>query len=117
MVNRCEWHDDTATWSVSTFNTKTGEAQTTLCDVLISATGVLNKWKWPDVPGIKDFRGSIAHSAHWDESIELKDKSVALIGNGYACLFFSQAPKKGSDSLHYQLGRPGFKSCPPSCPR
>lgn len=64
-------------------NCKTGETKTTVCDVLISATGVLNKWKWPDVPGRDSFRGPIAHSAHWDKTIDLKDKSVVLIGNGY----------------------------------
>lgn len=40
------------------------------CDVLISATGALNNWKWPDIPGLHDFKGKLMHSARWDESYD-----------------------------------------------
>ncbi|KAL2836227.1 putative dimethylaniline monooxygenase [Aspergillus pseudodeflectus] len=50
-------------------------------DVLINATGVLNNWKWPQVPGVEKFEKKL-HSASWDTSIELEDKVVGVIGNG-----------------------------------
>ncbi|KAF7587891.1 hypothetical protein BBP40_006597 [Aspergillus hancockii] len=37
-------------------------------DVLISTTGALNNWKWPNIPGLHDFKGKLTHSARWDES-------------------------------------------------
>lgn len=40
------------------------------CDVLISATGFLNEWKWPNIPGLHDFKGKLMHSARWDESYD-----------------------------------------------
>lgn len=78
----CRWDEPSATWTVTTKNTKTGQIRDSVCDVLVNATGVLNAWKWPDVPGLSLFQGQIAHSAAWDSHIDLDDKVVALIGNG-----------------------------------
>ncbi|OCK80948.1 FAD/NAD(P)-binding domain-containing protein [Lepidopterella palustris CBS 459.81] len=50
-------------------------------DVLINATGVLNNWKWPEVSGVEKFPVKL-HSAAWDSSVDLKDKTVGIIGNG-----------------------------------
>ncbi|KAF7588834.1 hypothetical protein BBP40_005188 [Aspergillus hancockii] len=52
------------------------------CDILINAGGVVNAWKWPEIPGLKEFKGQVAHTANWDESINLHGKVVGLIGNG-----------------------------------
>lgn len=41
-----------------------------------------SNWKWPDIQGLHDFKGTLAHTAHWDESIVLQDKKVAVIGSG-----------------------------------
>ncbi len=40
------------------------------CDVLVSASGALNEWKWPTIPGLHDFKGKLMHSAKWDESYD-----------------------------------------------
>ncbi|KAI1474598.1 putative dimethylaniline monooxygenase [Daldinia eschscholtzii] len=50
-------------------------------EILINATGVLNNWKWPDITGLEKFKNKV-HSAAWDDSIELDDKNVGIIGNG-----------------------------------
>ncbi|KAL2837716.1 putative dimethylaniline monooxygenase [Aspergillus pseudoustus] len=50
-------------------------------DVLINATGVLNNWKWPQVPGVEKFEKKV-HSANWDTLIDLQDMVVGVIGNG-----------------------------------
>jgi cation diffusion facilitator CzcD-associated flavoprotein CzcO len=52
------------------------------CDILINATGVLNNWKFPAIPGLHDFKGQLLHSANWDPSVSLDGKTVGLIGNG-----------------------------------
>jgi cation diffusion facilitator CzcD-associated flavoprotein CzcO len=57
------------------------------CDVLITATGFLNVWKWPDIPGIHDFKGIKVHSAVWpEEGLNLTGKTVAVIGNGSSAI-------------------------------
>lgn len=52
------------------------------CSILINASGFLNNWKWPDVPGLHEFNGSLMHSAQWKDNEELSGKSVAVIGAG-----------------------------------
>lgn len=51
-------------------------------DLLINATGVLNKWKWPAIEGRETFKGAMLHSAAYDETVDLKGKRVAVIGSG-----------------------------------
>lgn len=40
------------------------------CDILIQATGALNNWKWPSIPGLHSFKGKLLHSATWDEDYD-----------------------------------------------
>ncbi|KAF3401649.1 putative sterigmatocystin biosynthesis monooxygenase stcW [Penicillium rolfsii] len=64
------------------------------CDFLIGATGILNAWHWPDIPGLEAFKGKLVHSARWNSDIELTGKRVGIIGNGRAehvTTFFRQA--------------------------
>jgi cation diffusion facilitator CzcD-associated flavoprotein CzcO len=58
------WNDETAKWKVKVETD--GEIKEDECNVLFSASGVLNNWKWPDIPGLKDYKGKLLHSAHWD---------------------------------------------------
>ncbi|KAH6643503.1 flavin-binding monooxygenase [Boeremia exigua] len=51
-------------------------------DVLVTGTGTLNEWKWPDIAGMETFRGTLLHSANWDESFDSTGKTVAIIGAG-----------------------------------
>lgn len=41
-----------------------------------------SKWKWPEIEGRELFKGPMMHSANWDESVDFKDKTVAVIGAG-----------------------------------
>ncbi|KAM3423103.1 hypothetical protein BST61_g561 [Cercospora zeina] len=54
-------------------------------DVLINGAGFLNRWQWPDIPNREVYRGEMVHSAHW-ETVDWKDKKVALIGNGSSAI-------------------------------
>lgn len=56
------------------------------CNVLVSATGFLSHWRWPDIPGLHDFEGLTVHSAAWDESYDYANKRVAMIGNGSSAI-------------------------------
>lgn len=55
------------------------------CDVLLYATGLLNKWKWPDVKGRELFEGRVIHTANWPQEYkqkQWKDQRIAVIGSG-----------------------------------
>jgi cation diffusion facilitator CzcD-associated flavoprotein CzcO len=51
-------------------------------DVVIAATGVLHKPKYPDIAGIEDFEGACFHSARWDHDVSIDGKRVGVIGTG-----------------------------------
>ncbi|KAL5333087.1 hypothetical protein BJX70DRAFT_406539 [Aspergillus crustosus] len=45
-------------------------------DILINGSGILNKWRWPDIKGLQVFKGQLVHSASW----------IALVGNGSSAI-------------------------------
>ncbi|KAF8183592.1 FAD/NAD-binding domain-containing protein [Mycena galopus ATCC 62051] len=60
------------------------------CHVLLLCIGSLSRWDWPDIEGLKEFGGTLVHSAQWDvgdgaweEGVKTwGDKTVGIIGNG-----------------------------------
>ena len=65
----CEWH----------LNTK--DDRSIVADVFISALGMFNEIQWPDIAGLKDFAGQVLHTAMWPEGVDLRGKTVAVIGS------------------------------------
>lgn len=49
---------------------------------VISAVGVLNRPKLPNIPGREDFAGVALHTAQWDKDLDLHGKRVVMIGTG-----------------------------------
>jgi Flavin-binding monooxygenase-like len=41
-----------------------------------------SNWRWPDIPGLRTFKGTLLHSAAWNTSTDLKGKNVAVLGCG-----------------------------------
>ena len=56
--------------SVQIQDLRTGATFADSCDILLSASGVLNEWKWPSIPGLHKFKGKLLHSAKWDEEYD-----------------------------------------------
>ncbi|CAK7263061.1 hypothetical protein SEPCBS119000_000291 [Sporothrix epigloea] len=78
------WNEEQGRWLLTVSNLQTGAHFSDSADFLVDASGILNNWKWPDLPGLHDFEGDLVHSARWPEAADfsLKDKAVAVIGNG-----------------------------------
>lgn len=75
------WLEGEGKWKIEVHP---GDSDTTFFDygeVLINASGVLNNWKWPAIEGVEEFSPR-THTANWDDSIDLTDKVVGVIGNG-----------------------------------
>lgn len=79
-VTGAYWEEARSQWRVTT--EKAGNVHEEYADILISAQGFLNTWKWPDIAGIDDFLGHKVHSASWDHSYDYSNKRIAIIGNG-----------------------------------
>ncbi|KAF2654660.1 cyclohexanone monooxygenase [Lophiostoma macrostomum CBS 122681] len=80
-VQSAIWDEESGQWKVRILGPD-GKEVDDWCDVLISGSGVLNSWKYPNIPGLDLFRGKLMHSAKWDSTYDLSGKRVAVIGGG-----------------------------------
>lgn len=69
-------------------------------DFVHAGIGTLSRWSWPKIDGLRDFRGTLVHSAsweflnesgqglkEWEESVkDWGDKRVGIIGVGSSAL-------------------------------
>ncbi|RZK03526.1 MAG: NAD(P)/FAD-dependent oxidoreductase [Novosphingobium sp.] len=68
---------DEGLWQVTT---RDGDVFT--ADVVIAAAGRLHRPVMPEIEGLDSFAGALFHTARWDQTIELADKRVGVIGTG-----------------------------------
>ncbi|KAF5556057.1 FAD NAD(P)-binding domain-containing protein [Fusarium napiforme] len=80
-MTSAKWLEDVGKWEVTCIN-GAQEAVVNQADVLLMCTGMLNKWTWPNIPGLDQYKGVKVHTANWDPSIQIHDKRIALIGAG-----------------------------------
>lgn len=57
-----------------------------VADSLICATGGLVEPEIPAIPGRVDFTGPQLHTARWDDSVEIDDKRIVVIGTGASAI-------------------------------
>ena len=55
-------------------------------NAVITAVGVLNRPRVPDLPGLGDFQGPIFHSARWPADLDITGKRVAVVGTGASAM-------------------------------
>ncbi|KAI7364285.1 putative sterigmatocystin biosynthesis monooxygenase [Hortaea werneckii] len=85
----CYWDDAKGQWLVKLRESKPGQEPREFedyCDLLLHCTGILNNFKWPAIPGLKDkFKGRVTHTARWPKDYQAeqwKNDRVAVIGSG-----------------------------------
>lgn len=59
--------------------------------ILVTATGLLSRPLMPRIEGMAQFAGPAFHSAHWDHTVDLRGKRVAVIGTGASATQFVPA--------------------------
>ena len=75
-----DWREEEGQWKVTVEHE--GVQRDEYCHVLVSAQGVLVHENWPSVPGLREFKGHLTHSARWDHNFDYSGKRIAVIGNG-----------------------------------
>jgi 4-hydroxyacetophenone monooxygenase len=79
-VEGARWDEARARWIVT--YAQEGTRHEIEAPVLVSAIGLLNRPKVPDLPGRELFRGPQMHTARWDDALDLSGKRVAVVGTG-----------------------------------
>jgi len=72
-----DWDDISNAWRLKL---STGETWTVR--YLVTALGLLSKANYPDIPGIKTFKGQMCHTAAWPQGLDVTGKRVGVIGCG-----------------------------------
>ncbi|ORB76690.1 monooxygenase, partial [Mycobacterium timonense] len=75
----------TQTWTVSSRDSD-GSPRAVTANVVISAVGLFNKPKIPDIAGMDRFTGPMFHTAQWPEDLDVTGKRVAVIGTGASAM-------------------------------
>ena len=83
-VTGLEWIEEKAKWRISV--SEQGQEREEFADFIISAQGFLSRWKWPNIPGIHDFKGHKVHSADWNHTFDYSHKRIGVIGNGSSAI-------------------------------
>ena len=81
-LEQAAWDEDSARWLLET------SGGSLSARVLITASGPLSEPAIPDIPGLKDFQGTVFHSATWDHQHDLSNERVAVIGTGASAIQF-----------------------------
>lgn len=75
------WDNEKNHWAI-TLRRKDGSVDHIQKRAIISASGLFNTPKWPDIPGIHDFKGRIFHTTAWDHDFDYSGLRVGQIGTG-----------------------------------
>ena len=94
-ITSAAWDEATSRWELVT---DSGARQD--FDVVVFGLGQLNRPRWPTIPGLSDFAGTIFHSARWDHDHDLTGDRVAVIGNGASAVQFVPPVADQAKFLH-----------------
>lgn len=80
-VTGASWLEDEALWEAA-LRCPDGSTERLRVNAIVSAVGLFNQPRMPDIPGMDDFAGPSCHTARWPDGIDLAGKRVAVIGSG-----------------------------------
>ena len=97
-VTEMRWDEKIARWRI-----RTNRGDEIRARFVVMASGLLNIPKLPGIPGIKNFKGKMFHSARWDYAYtggtrktpvldKLADKRVAIVGTGATAVQAQRTP-------------------------
>ncbi|KAF2180148.1 FAD/NAD(P)-binding domain-containing protein [Zopfia rhizophila CBS 207.26] len=105
-----KWHEDKGQWEVEIEHG--GCTFTDWCHILMNGSGLLNRWRWPDIKGLHLFKGPLMHSAHWDASIDYSGKRVAVLGTGSSSIQIVPQVQKAAQKVDCFLRSPTWIAPP-----
>ena len=76
-ITEARFDVDTGRWQLLLDNGERINARFFAC-----STGALSVGRWPDIPGLADFKGRLLHTARWPADADLQGQRVGVIGTG-----------------------------------
>ncbi|KAK4171059.1 putative Sterigmatocystin biosynthesis monooxygenase [Triangularia setosa] len=124
-VTSAVWNEESGQWYLKILDMAKGIVFGDRCNVLVNATGFLQPYvdcssygtpKWPNINGMNRFKGQLVHSALWDESVQVADKNVAMIGIGSSGVQILPEVAKEAKTITLFARSPTWITSPPSRP-
>ncbi|MCA1842545.1 MAG: NAD(P)/FAD-dependent oxidoreductase, partial [Actinobacteria bacterium] len=84
-VESMTWQEDGRCWAV-TLRSADGTRERLTANVVISATGYLNRPAYPTIEGLDTFAGPCMHTARWRSDVDVTGKRVAVLGTGASAM-------------------------------
>ena len=81
-VEHAQWREEKNLWEVQTAD------QFYLARTVVACSGYLHEPIVPNIPGLKDFTGTLFHSSRWDHEHDLAGERVAVVGTGASAIQF-----------------------------
>ncbi|KAF4311955.1 Flavin-containing monooxygenase-like protein [Botryosphaeria dothidea] len=106
QIEKVEWDDEAGLWRFQVRDFVTNQVFDDAAEFFINAGGVLNKWKWPDISGLHDFKGKLVHSANYGEGYDLTGKRVAVLGAGSSGVQIVAAITPKVEKLYHWVRNP-----------
>jgi cation diffusion facilitator CzcD-associated flavoprotein CzcO len=79
---RCATEVASAEWTGAHWLVTTTAGERLRYRVVVGAVGRLNRPRYPDLPGWRDFAGVLRHSSEWDPATEVAGRRVGVVGAG-----------------------------------
>ena len=80
-VETLVYDEKSGTWTVTVRNPD-GSHEDIVANAVINGHGPVNRFRWPDIPGLQEFNGPVVHTANWPADLDVTGKRVAVIGTG-----------------------------------
>jgi 4-hydroxyacetophenone monooxygenase len=97
-VKSADYNKGSQKWEV-TVQHEDGSQEVKISNILISAVGIFNPIKLPNIKGLDRFAGPCFHTAEWPDNVDLTGKRVAMIGNGASAMQTGPAIQQHVQSL------------------
>jgi monooxygenase len=117
QVRSADWSSEAARWRLVV---QAGEREVGVsCRFLIMCTGYYryDAGYAPRIPGMERFAGAVVHPQCWPDSLDLRGKTVAIVGSGATAVTLAPALAEEADhvvmiqrSPSYIISRPEFDS-------
>lgn len=89
-------------WNIKTLNLKDNSTYTSVFDKLIIASGVHNKYYYPNYKGLFDsYTGEVIHAGKFKDEKQYKGKKVLIIGSSYSGISIAETISVSNDQSVY----------------
>jgi cation diffusion facilitator CzcD-associated flavoprotein CzcO len=93
-VEEAAWDEAAQRWRLRT------SAGPLTARAVVAGAGPLSEPSIPDIPGLRDFEGTVFHSATWDHDHDLEGERVAVVGTGASAIQFVPQIQPRVGKLH-----------------